>query len=107
MPTSFIDLEWKGALLLPWGLLLLPSLLPLCRPGNAGERLCLQQGKGSPRSPWDRSGAGMSLPPSGEHRVGQVAVAPCAEALCRAERRGAHLTSAMAKSPTFSILNYN
>lgn len=54
MPTSFIDLERGKGLYCCF-----PPFIPSA--GHAGERLCLQQGKGSPCSPWDRSGAGMSL----------------------------------------------
>lgn len=109
MPTSFIDLEsGKGLCCCPGGYCCFSPFIPSAGQGMLGRGCASSKGRARLKIPG--TGVGLacpSLPPSGEYSVGQVAMAPCAEALCRADRRGAHLTSAMAKSPTFSILNYN
>lgn len=102
-PTSFIDLEsGKGLCCCPGGYCCFPPFIPSAGQGMLGRGCASSKGRAHLEVPG--TGVGLHVPPS---LWGTQGGTGGRGSLWRADRRGAHLTSAMAKSPTFSILNYN
>lgn len=102
MPSSFIDLERREGLCCcccPGGYCSFSPFIPSAGQGCWGERGCAWQPRAGLAVP--RTGVGLECPSlwgtQGRGGIGGHS------SLCRADI----LTSAIAKSPTFSILMYN